>query len=179
MRVQFDFDFTKEKIEFDGDFVKTTTQNINGQVYERAYLGSGVAVLPIMRKERKVMLIQEFRVHYGDGGETQWKLITGWMEHGHESFLDAAKQEFLEEAGGKSEDWGELHDAHHKATVSARKKYFACYDPEFVIGIHNPDGDIVLDKKWVSEDCLWQMIDNKEISLTRDVLVALVSLRNL
>jgi 8-oxo-dGTP pyrophosphatase MutT (NUDIX family) len=179
MGVQFDFNFEGEEVVFDGKFIKTTKQALNGEEFERAYLGSGVAVLPVRRKEKEVLLIKEFRIHHGQSGEAPWKLVTGWVEDGHDTFLAAAQQELAEEVGASAREWEKLYDAHNRATVSSRKKYFVCYDPLFDQDIPNPDGDVILEQKWVSEPLLWEMLNGGELSWTRDMLIALIALRRL
>lgn len=178
MQVRFDFTFDKEDVVFDGKFIKTTTEQIGNKLYERTYLGSGVVVIPFRVDACEVLLIKERRIHHGEHGEDQWKLITGWKEERHTSFLQCAQEECLEEVGGESDVWVELYDAHHRATISSRKVYFLCVDPVFRTDVDNPDGDIVLDQQWVNEAQLWDMLWRREVMWTRDMLAVFIAMRN-
>jgi 8-oxo-dGTP pyrophosphatase MutT (NUDIX family) len=177
--IVFDFDLSNEEVRFDGTFLKTTTQQIRGEVFERTYLGSGVAVIPMDLQEKKILLVKEFRVHYGTDGASPWKLVTGWMEQKHASFLEAAQQELHEEVGAHAQGWALLYDAHHRATISSRKQYFTCHSLVFDDNAYNPDNDVILTKRWVDEQELWHMITHHDITWTRDVLAALIAMRSL
>ena len=51
-----------EQTAWQGNVLKVTTEVINGQTWERAYLPNGVVVFPVTA-EGKILLIKERRLH--------------------------------------------------------------------------------------------------------------------
>ncbi len=104
-----------ENEHFRGNYLlRVTTEKRDGRTYERVYLRSGVAVIPIT-EEGNIRFVRE---HHWGYNEMRTKLVTGYIEDG-ESPQEAARRELQEELGLTAEHWtlfvrSEKNDAVHK-----------------------------------------------------------------
>ena len=79
-----------EITKYEGKFIKVTEQEIDGAIWERAYIQSGVQVFPIT-SEGKIILIEERRPH--EVNPIRLKFVTGLMDKEGEDPLKTANRE--------------------------------------------------------------------------------------
>lgn len=162
--------------KYKGNFLEITEEDMEGHIYERVRLRSGVKVLPI--KDNKILFIREFRVHEK---ESSIKLISGWMDKDGKTSLEIAKDELAEEAGFQTDKWEEFHCMNtDNFTVENKISYFIAENIEpLVKKIENPDHDIVEEILWLTESEFWEMADKKEINWFSDNFVAAMLYRKI
>lgn len=164
-----------KKIKFQGKYITTSEEEINGHTYERTELIPNVHVLPI--RDNKILLMNEYRTHEKS---SRWKLITGWAEKPGKSLLEHAQEELAEEVGMQAMHWEEFFDSSvPNATVNVNTHYFVCTDiTELEKKIPNPDSGEVIEYSWFSFDQLFELINDRKIWPGSSTMVALWYLYN-
>lgn len=143
-----------------------TEERLENHTYERVHLRSGVFVIP-MNEKREILLIKEKRKHEG---EIRWKIITGWVDKKHVDPEQIAREELAEEAQMQCQEMQQVYEVpRSKQTISTHEYYYIAKNcSDLAVPINNPDGDIVLDMKWVSESEYLELIDSQEIQISRN-----------
>lgn len=150
-----------KEIVYNGNYITTSEEIIDGHTYERAELIPNVHVLPI--RDNKILLMKEFRAH--EKGY-RWKLVSGWCDKTGKSPLEHAQDELAEEVGMKAENWEELLYANvPNATVNLNTYYYICTDiSKLQQPIENPDiHSTVLEYDWFSFDDIFRLINEKKM----------------
>lgn len=134
-----------------------------------------VIVLPYDKKNKKILLIKEYRKQYN---KEIWKFVSGGMDKPHLDAEQTAQEELAEEIKMEAKDWSLFHKF-DKLFSSVNIYYYVAENPNLMeVPIDNPDEeDIIVDQKWVNLDELWQMVDEKELIWKESVLVAINFLR--
>ncbi|GEM_PF-1726561 len=159
----------KEKIVYKGKYLQVSEELINGHIFERVVLRSGVHILPI--EEAKVLLIHEERPHEK---QARWKLISGWVDKKGKTILEHAQEELAEEIAHQAKIWEEIKiPSNEGATVCQNIHYFIArglrkmsHPPE------NPDSGKILSYRWFSQEDLKKGIMEGRIYPSRGVLLA-------
>lgn len=157
-------------IKYQGKYITTSEEEINGHVYERTELIPNVHVLPI--RDSKILLMNEFRTHEKT---SRWKLITGWAEKEGKTLVEHAQEELAEEVGMQAENWEEFFDGSApNATVSLNTHYFICTDiSELDEKVNNPDTSIVLEYDWFSYEEIFELINVGKMYPDESSMIAL------
>ncbi len=163
------------KIVYKGKYLTMSTEEIDGHIYERVSVRSGIRVLPV--KDDKILFIREFRKHEGS---SRLKLIGGWVDKENKSPLEIAKEELKEEVSMKASDW-ELFYTYEipNGTIEESVDYFIAKDLEELPPQENPDSDIVEDVMFLGENEFKEKLQAKELRWDKDVVVALMLFENL
>ena len=164
-----------KKTTYQGKYITTSEEEIDGHIYERTELMENIHVLPI--KDNKILLMKEFRTH--EKGH-RWKLVSGWCDKNGKTPLEHAKEELAEEIGMQARQWDELfHSNVPNATVNLNTHYFICTDvSELETKIKNPDSSAVLDYKWFTFNQIFTLIQDKKMWPGESTMVALLCLYN-
>jgi ADP-ribose pyrophosphatase len=128
-----------EKNQYQGQFLRVTEEDIEGAVYERAYIQDSVTVFPI-DDQGNILLIKEKRVH--ETPSETWKLVTGFCEE-DEDPLENANRELQEEVGYKSDDLEHFFSIQHTGTINMTQ-HFVLARRLSISKLPNPDGDVIL-----------------------------------
>ena len=164
------------EIKYQGKYITTSEEQINGHTYERTELIPNVHVMPV--RDNKILLMNEYRTHEKS---SRWKLITGWCEKENKSILQHAQEELAEEVGMQAEYWEEYFNASvPNATVNVNTRYFLCKDIS-ILGqkIENPDSGEVLEYGWFSCDEIFELINQKKMYPGQSTMMAILYLHNL
>ncbi|HIP50374.1 MAG TPA: hypothetical protein EYG99_02900 [Candidatus Pacebacteria bacterium] len=158
------------KIVYRGKYLTMSTEEIDGHIYERVSVRSGIRVLPI--RNGKILFIREYRKH--EQG-SRLKLIGGWVDKKNKTSLEIAKEELSEEVSMKANDW-ELFYTYKtlNGTIEEEVDYFIASDLEKLPPQKNPDSDIVEEIIFLSELELKEKLREKEILWDKDITVALM-----
>lgn len=160
-----------QKEVYKGNYITVTEEDIDGHIFERAQLRSGVQVIPY--ENGKIMLIHESRAH--ETG-SRWKLVSGWIDKNGKTFLDHAKEELAEEAGYCAKKWKELPPiGDNNFTISFNTHFFVCEDLEKLEEPPiNPDENCeVFDVRWFSFDEIFELMLQDKILKDNTMMVAL------
>ncbi len=158
------------KIIFQGKYLTMSTEEINGHLYERVTMRSGVAVLPI--KDNKILFIKEYRPHEK---KSSLKLLGGWIDKKGMSPLQIAQEELREEISMKADKWKLFYEYNTKNhTIEETKAYFIAEDLQQLPPQKNPDNDIVEEIVFLDEEELKEKLLNKEILWDKDITVVLM-----
>jgi ADP-ribose pyrophosphatase len=130
-----------EKIEWQGQFLKMTTETIGHVTWERAYLPSGVVIFPITT-EGKFLFIRERRPH--ENPPVRLKPVSGMLE-AHESPLENAQRELQEEIGFMAREMKEFWVYKTSGTVNSVTHFYIATGlvPS---KLPNPDGEDVIEE---------------------------------
>ena len=121
---------------YEGKFIKVTEEEIQGAVWERAYLNDGVQVFPI-NSEGKIALIEEKRPH--EKKTTRLKFVTGLMDAGEDP-LETANREMQEEIGYKASHLEVL--IHRDSSGTINNNFYQVLATGLKVSkIPNPDGE--------------------------------------
>ena len=163
------------KIIYKGKYLTMSTEEIEGHVYERVSVRSGIRVLPA--KDNKILFIKEFRKH--EQG-SRLKLIGGWVDKENKTPLEIAKEELREEVSMKASDW-ELFYTYEipNGTIEEKVDYFIAKDLEELSPQENPDSDIVEEIMFLDKKEFKEKLQAKELRWDKDVTVALMLFENL
>jgi 8-oxo-dGTP pyrophosphatase MutT (NUDIX family) len=125
-----------EKTVYQGQFLKMTTEEIGGHVWERAYLPNGVIVFPVTA-QGKFLFIRERRPH--ERPPVRLKPVTGQMDKGL-SHEETAQLELQEEIGFKAGRIEKFWQLDSSGAVNSVAHFFLAKDltPS---KIFNPDGE--------------------------------------
>lgn len=133
-----------------------------------------VLVFPYNTQDDTLFLIQEHIHHYD---RAFWKFVSGGIDKSGKDNLTHAIEELAEEVGMYSDNIYHFHS--FEPIFGARVIH--CYiaeDPVLMeVPPENPDTDIITDSKWVNEERLWQMIDNKDLIWNESAMVAIQVVR--
>src|SRR6476661_361970 len=94
-----------EKTVYKGNILKVTEEEIDGIVWEKVYLPSGVIVFPIT-DDGKIMLIKEKRPH--ETPNVRIKPVSGILEPEKGTPEENAQREMQEEIGYKAREMKEI-----------------------------------------------------------------------
>jgi len=149
-----------ESVKYKGSFIKVTEEKINGIVWERAYLKSGVQVFP-MTEDGKIYLIEEKRPH--ENNPIRLKFVTGLMDKEGEDPLSTANRELQEEIGYKAEHLKILTHRHTTGTIN--NHFYQILATGLVKSkIPNPDGeDSIVSIKPYSIEEIFELLDNEKL----------------
>lgn len=126
-----------EITKYEGRFIKVTEEIMDGAVWERAYIQSGVQVFPIT-SEGKIYLIEEKRPH--EKSPVRLKFVTGLMDKEDEDPLDTANREMQEEIGLKASHLEVL--MHRESSGTLNNHFYQIIATNLVLSkIPNPDGE--------------------------------------
>ena len=126
-----------EKTVYNGKIIRITEENIDGIVWERAYMPDGVIIFPIT-DEGKIILIEEIRPH--ETPTRRIKPVSGIFEPDKGNPMENAQREMQEEIGLKSLDMKPLWTMKTSGTVSA-VHYFYVARQLVPSKLPNPDGE--------------------------------------
>lgn len=160
-----------KQIIYQGKYITTSEEEINGHIYERTELIPNVHVLPI--RDNKILLMNEFRTHEKS---SRWKLVTGWAEKKGKTLLEHAQEELAEEVGMQAKSWKEFFDASvPHATVNLNTHYFVCTDiSELAEKIDNPDVGCIVNKyDWFTFGQIFELINNGKMFPDESSMIAL------
>ena len=130
-----------ESVEWQGKFVKVTTEVINNQVWERAYIPSGLVIFPITA-EGKIIVIRERRLH--ETPPVRLKMVTGMLDAGSDP-AENANRELQEEVGYRAGTMIPFWEYRSTGTVNAVTHFFVAKDLE-KNKLPNPDGEDVIEE---------------------------------
>ncbi len=157
--------------KYQGKYINTSEESLNGHIYERSGLMENVSVMPV--EGDKVLFMHEYR---GYEKRSRWKLVTGWCDKKHLSVIEHGQEELAEELGLQAAQWSEIYYASHfNATLDINSHYLVCRDvSKLEYPVENPDsGEEVLDSAWLSFDMIIEKITAGEMILDTDVAVVL------
>lgn len=127
-----------EKIAWQGNIIKVTTELIDGNVWERAYLHDGVVIFPVT-DEGKILLIRERRPH--EKPTVRLKPVSGMLDS-DQSPIETANRELQEEIGLKAAKLEHYWTYHASGSVNSNAHFFLARGLS-VSKLPNPDGDVV------------------------------------
>ncbi len=163
-----------EEIKYQGKFIKVTEETIDGNVWERAYLKSGVQVFPIT-DEGKILMIEEKRPH--EKNPIRLKFVTGQLDQDGDDPLETANREMQEEIGYRA---GKLEILTHRETTGTINNHFyqvVARDLE-PSKIPNPDGeDTIVSIKGYSIEEIEQMLFDEKLPWSMGAL-GIMKLKN-
>jgi ADP-ribose pyrophosphatase len=156
-----------EYVKYQGAFVKVTEEEIDGAVWERVHLKSGVQVFP-MTKEGKIYLIEEKRPH--EVNPIRLKFVTGLMDKEGEDPLQTANRELQEEIGLKANKLEIIN--HRQASGTLNNHFYQILATGLSESkIPNPDGeDTIISIKAYSIDEIMEMLDSGKLSWSMGAL---------
>lgn len=125
-----------ENFKYSGKFIQVSEVNIDNQIWEKAYLPSGVILFPF-NDEGKLMIIREKRPH--EKSKSRLKFVSGHLETS-ENVLETANRELQEEVGFKSLDLQVFHEHHSTGTIN-NSLYFVLAKNLKPSKLPNPDGE--------------------------------------
>ena len=147
-----------------------STEDVDGHIYERVSVRSGVRVLPI--ENGKMLFIKEFRKHEG---KARLKLIGGWRDKEDLTSLEIAKEELREEISMKARNWSKFYTYETPSgTIEESVDYFVAQDLEKLPPQKNPDSDIVEEIIFLNKLELKEKLKAREIMWDKDITVALM-----
>lgn len=149
-----------EEIKYQGNFVKVTEENIDGNVWERVYLQDGVQVFPI-NSEGKIALIEEKRPH--EKNKVRLKFVTGLMDAKDDDPLETANREMQEEIGYKAKNLKVL--IHREASGTINNNFYQIVATGLEESkIPNPDGeDTILSIKFYSISEIEELLEKEKL----------------
>jgi len=164
-----------EETKYEGKYIKVTEELIEGNVWERAYIKSGVQVFPIT-KDGKIILIEERRPH--EKNPIRLKFVTGQMDYDHEDPIMTANREMQEEIGMIAEDLTIL--MHRESSGTLNNHFYQIIATKLSISkIPNPDGeDSIVSIKEFTIDEVLSFYENGKLSWGLDS-IAIFRIKNL
>jgi len=121
---------------YSGKFIQVTEENIEGVIYERAYINDALTIFPIDDNGR-VILIKEYRVH--ENPKVRWKPVTGFDENEY-SFNENVDRELQEELGLKAVKIQHYFEIKQTGTINMTH-FFAIASKLTPSKLPNPDGE--------------------------------------
>ena len=131
-----------EKFVYKGNIIKVSEEEINGIVWERAYLPDGVIIFPL-NEEGKILLVKEKRPH--ENPPIRIKPVSGILEHEKGSPEENAQRELQEEVGFKASRMELLWKLQGSGTVTSEQHFFIArgLTPS---KLPNPDGEDTIEE---------------------------------
>jgi 8-oxo-dGTP pyrophosphatase MutT (NUDIX family) len=127
---------------YKGQIIQVTEEKINGIVWERAYVPSGVIIFPIT-DEGKILMIKEKRPH--ENPPVRLKPVSGILETKYGGPEENAQREMQEEIGFKANKMEEFMTLKGSGTLNSTQHYFKATGL-IPSKLPNPDGeDIILE----------------------------------
>jgi len=148
-----------ETEKYRGHFIRVTEENIQGTVWERAYVPDGIIIFPIT-DEGKIILIEEKRPH--ENPNVRLKAVTGIYEEDKGSPAENAQREMQEEIGLRARDIRHLMTIHATGTINNVQHFFMATGLE-ESKLPNPDGEesILGIKSFTPEELLELLMSDK------------------
>lgn len=146
--------------KYNGQFIKVTEEEINGAIWERAYLKSGVQVFP-MTHDHKIYMIEERRPH--EKNPIRFKFVTGLMDKEGEDPLATANREMQEEIGFKANKLTLIN--HRQASGTINNHFYQVLAQDLIPSkIPNPDGeDTIVSINAYCIDEIFEFLDNGKL----------------
>lgn len=126
-----------QKEVYKGNIIRVTEEEINGIVWERAFLPDGVIVFPI-NDEGKILFVKEKRPH--ENPPVRIKPVSGIYETDKGSPEENAQREMQEEIGFKATQMQHLWTQKASGTVNNEQHYFVARGL-LKSKLPNPDGE--------------------------------------
>jgi ADP-ribose pyrophosphatase YjhB (NUDIX family) len=155
---------------FEGKYLTASTENVDGHIYERVSMLSGVRVIPV--EDDKILFIREYRKHEK---QSRLKLIGGWVDKEEKNSEEIAKEELREEVSMSAKKW-ELFYTYNtpNQTIEERVDYFVAKELTKLSKQYNPDGDVVEDVVFLTQKQVKEKLINREILWDKDMVVVLL-----
>lgn len=144
-----------ENFKYSGKFIQVSEVNIDNQIWEKAYLPSGVILFPF-NNDGKLMVIREKRPH--EENKSRLKFVSGHLED-TENVLETANRELQEEVGFKSLNLQIFHEHHSSGTIN-NSLYFVLAKNLVPSKLPNPDGE-----ETIMEVLYYELSEVKEMLL--------------
>jgi len=158
------------QIVYSGQYLTMSIEAVDGHVYERVTLRSGIRVIPV--QDNKVLFIREYRTHEKI---TRLKLIGGWIDKEGKTALKIAQDELREEVSLKAKDWSLFYTYNTpNQTIEEKVDYFIAKDLTQLPKQKNPDSDIVEEIVFLTEEDVKNKLSKKEILWDRDMVVVMM-----
>ncbi|MCT4641738.1 MAG: NUDIX hydrolase [Bacteriovoracaceae bacterium] len=125
-----------ENIKYQGNYIKVTELEKDGQTWEKAYFPNSMVVFPIT-EDNQIYMVKERRPHEKE--EIRLKFITGHIDKG-ESPIDCAFREMQEEAGIKAQNLEQILVHSSSGTINSNFYYILATDIS-PSKLPNPDGE--------------------------------------
>lgn len=156
-----------EEVKYQGQFIKVTEEKIGENIWERAYLHSGVMIYPVT-KEGKIIMIEEKRPH--ETSKLRLKFVTGLLDKEGEDPKYTANRELQEEVGLKSQKLTLLLNRRSSGTLN-NNLYLYIAEDLIPSKIPNPDGeDTIVSIKEFTIDEIFNMLDNNVLEWNFGIL---------
>ncbi|MFL5784625.1 MAG: NUDIX hydrolase [Bacteriovoracaceae bacterium] len=155
-----------EKTVYKGNILKVTEEEIDGIVWEKVYLPSGVIVFPIT-DDGKIMLIKEKRPH--ETPNVRIKPVSGILEPEKGTPEENAQREMQEEIGYKAREMKEILVLKGTGTVTHLQYFFVARGLTHS-KLPNPDGDIIEAIIEYTPDELRRALEKEEIKWSMSTL---------
>ncbi|PID52412.1 MAG: hypothetical protein CR972_01865 [Candidatus Moraniibacteriota bacterium] len=156
---------------YKGKYITCSIEDIDGHLYERVTLCSGVRVLPV-QDDGKILFIQEYRQHEK---KSRLKLIGGWIDKNNMTALQVAQEELREEVSMKAKTWSLFYTNDTKnCTIEEHVDYFIARDIQRVSQQKNPDNDIVESVVYLDQRDVLKKLEQKELLWDKDMMVVLM-----
>lgn len=161
--------------KYEGAFIQVTEEEINGAIWERAYLKSGVQVFP-MTEDRKIYMIEERRPH--EKNPIRLKFVTGLMDKEGEDPLATANREMQEEIGFKATDMTIIN--HREASGTINNHFYQVLAKGLIPSkIPNPDGEeTIVSINAYSIDEIFSFLDQGKLPWSMGALGLVIIQRN-
>lgn len=156
-----------QKEVYKGNIIRVTEEEINGIVWERAFLPDGVIVFPIT-DEGKILFVKEKRPH--ETPPVRIKPVSGIFESDKGSAEENAQREMQEEIGFKANRMELLWTQKASGTVNNEQHYFVARDL-IKSKLPNPDGeDTIMEIIAFSPEELLQVLMKDQIRWSMSTL---------
>ena len=152
---------SEEIYKYKGKYIQVSEVEKDGQVWEKAYLSSGIIIYPI-NENNEVLLVEEYRPH--ETPQVRLKPVTGIFEPEY-SIEENAQREMQEEIGFKADSVEELFQINSSGTVN-NNQYYVVARGLAPSKVPNPDGEHTIRKIVPMKiDVLFHKLMNHEIPL--------------
>lgn len=142
-----------EKFIYQGKFIQVSEEEMNGAIWERAYIPNGVIIFPVTN-EGKILLVKEKRPH--ETPAIRLKMMAGILEAGESPEITAVR-EMREEIGFRPSEMINFFNTGSSGTVNSKQYYFLAKGL-IKDKIPNPDGeDVIISIESYSLDEIFQM----------------------
>jgi len=134
-----------------------------------------VLIFPYNTKDKKILIIEEFIHHYD---RAFWKFVSGGIDKTDKDHLTHAHEELAEEMGMESNNMYHFHST-EKIFGMRGIHCFVAEDPTIMENPpENPDTDIIIQSKWLTQVEFQQMLDTKELIWNEGAMMALQIFRH-